>query len=114
MGTFMAEDLKEEVTSEGIKIIHEGIKKKFVNQVEQIAFSGKNAIKNHLDVLFVTERAVFKLTKGGLELIEIAPGIDLKQDILDKMDFKPIISKDIKRMDERLFKASIMKLKEEI
>ena len=114
MGTFMAEGLREEVTSEGIKIIHEGIKKKFVNQVEQITFSGKNAIKNHLDVLFVTERAVFKLTKGGLELIEIAPGIDLKQDILDKMDFKPIISKDIKRMDERLFKASIMKLKEEI
>lgn len=50
-----------------------------------------------------TERAVFTLKEDGLHLIEIAPGVDLQKDILDKMDFTPVISPELKLMDERLF-----------
>ncbi len=58
---------------------------------------------------FVTERCVFALTKEGLELIEIAPGIDLEKDILALMDFKPII-KEPRLMDERIFDPEPMGL----
>ncbi len=114
MGTFTAVDLKEEVKDGKIIIDQEGNKKKFVDHVEQITFSGKNAINNNIQVLFVTERAVFELKKGGLELTEIAPGIDLKKDILDQMDFKPTISKNIKRMDERIFMPEKMNIKKDL
>ncbi len=114
MGTFTAVNLKEEIIEDKLEILKEGEKKKFVNQLEQITFSAKNALENNIDVLYVTERAVFKLRRGGLELIEIAPGIDLKKDILDLMEFKPIISQNIKRMDPRIFKEEKMNLKEEI
>lgn len=57
---------------------------------------------------YITERAVFTLRQDGLHLIEIAPGVDLQQDILDKMDFSPIISSDLKLMDERLFTDATM------
>ncbi len=61
-------------------------------------------------VLYITERAVFELTKEGIELKEIAPGIDINKDILDLMDFEPIV-KDVKTMDETIFKEEIMGLK---
>ena len=114
MGTFTAVDLDVEIKSGKLNIKQEGKKKKFVDKVEQITFSGKNAIKNHLEVLFVTERATFKLKEDGLELIEVALGVDLKKDILDQMDFKPHISSHIKMMDTRIFKENIMGLKKEI
>ncbi len=110
MGTFTASNLKESIIDEKLIINNEGEKIKFVNKVEQITFSGKNALKNNLEIMYVTERAVFKLTKGGLELIEIAPGIDLQQDILNKMEFKPIISSKLKLMDKRIFKDEKMNL----
>ncbi len=111
MGTFTAGNLDEEVLDGKLHIKTEGSKAKFVNKVEQITFSGKNALKNNLDVLYVTERAVFKLTKEGVELIEIAPGIDLQKDVLDKMKFKPLISKNLKIMDKRIFQSKKMNLK---
>jgi propionate CoA-transferase len=62
--------------------------------------------------LFVTERCVFRLALvdgvSGLELIEIAPGVDLERDILAFMDFKPAISATLKLMDARLFATSAM------
>jgi len=54
-------------------------------------------------MLYVTERAVFKLTKKGMKLIEIAPGVDLDKDVLGHMDFKPIVSDYLKKMDPRIF-----------
>ena len=60
--------------------------------------------------MFITERAVFKLTPEGLLLTEIAPGVDLEKDILSQMDFKPIISRDLKLMDEAIFKDEPMGL----
>ena len=75
--------------------------------MEQITFSGKYAQETNQNVLYVTERAVFKLTPEGVTLIEIAPGIDLEKDVLQQMDFKPIIG-DYKLMDERIFKPEKM------
>lgn len=110
MGTFTNGGLKEEIKDQKLVILNEGNKKKFVNSVEQITFSGKNAIKNHLEVLYVTERAVFKLTEKGLELQEIAPGIDLEKDILSNMEFKPQINPNLKTMAPKIFKESKMNL----
>ena len=108
MGTFTSGGLKISSNKKGLKIHNEGMNKKFVEKVQQITFSAKNAIKNKQDVTYVTERAVFKLTSRGLKLIEIAPNVDLKRDVLSKMDFKPIIAKDLKIMDKRIFRAEKM------
>ena len=96
------------MNTRGLKIKNEGKIKKFVNQVQQISFSAKNAIKNKQDIIYVTERAVFKLTPKGVELIEIAPNVDLKKDILGNMEFKPIISKTLKTMDKKIFNPKKM------
>ena len=67
-------------------------------------------MKHRQPVLYVTERAVFELTEDGVELKEIAPGIDIQKDVLDQMDFVPVI-KDVKVMDERIFCDELMGLK---
>ena len=111
MGTFTAGKLKEEIKDGKVNILNEGTNKKFVKKVQQITFSAKNAIKNKQEILYVTERAVFKLTEKGPELIEIAPGIDLEKDILNEMEFKPQISPNLKEMDPSIFKDEKMGLK---
>lgn len=102
-GTFTAGGLKVQVTENGINILNEGKSKKFIEVVEQITFSSKTANLNNQPVFYVTERAVFKLSKDGLELIEIAPGIDLEKDIINNMEFRPIISENLKVMDKKIF-----------
>lgn len=97
-GTFTAGGLEVAVEDGELRILQEGKSRKFMNHVEQITFSGHYAQRLGKDVLYITERAVFKLTEGGLMLIEIAPGVDLEKDILAHMDFKPLISKDLKPM----------------
>ena len=86
----------------------EGIK--FVNEVQQITFSAEYALKTGQEVYYITERAVFKLTKDGLCLLEIAPGVDLEKDILDKMHFKPQVAEKLKIMDRRIFQNGRMNL----
>ncbi len=113
MGTFTAVDLEEEIRNEKLIIKNEGKKKKFVNSVQQITFSAKQAIINKQEILYVTERCVFQLTKDGIMLTEIAPGIDLNKDILNNMDFKPLISSQLKTMDLRIFKDQKMNLKKD-
>ncbi|MBP2627973.1 MAG: carA 1 [Firmicutes bacterium] len=102
-GTFTAGGLKVKVDGGKLVIIHEGKNKKFLDQVEQIAFSGKYAQSINKPAIYITERAVFKLEKEGMTLIEIAPGIDLEKDILAHMGFKPIISPDLRLMPEGIF-----------
>lgn len=102
-GTFTAGGLKIKLTNDGVTILNEGKSKKFIKEVEQITFSSKTANLNNQPVYYVTERAVFKLVENGLELIEIAPGIDLEKDILNNMEFKPIISKNLKLMAKEIF-----------
>ena len=77
-----------------------------------MTFSGEYAKEVGQEVLYITERAVFRLTEKGMELIEIAPGVDLQKDILDQMEFKPIISKQLKEMDSAIFKDEVMGLKD--
>lgn len=82
---------------------------KFREHVDHITFSGENSLdKGKQHVIYITERAVFALLPEGLTLIEIAPGADLEKDILGKMDFTPVISKDLRLMDERLFRPEKM------
>ena len=101
-GTFTAGGLKVEVNDGEVKILQEGRSKKFVKRVEQITFSGTYAAMRSQPVIYVTERCVFQLTLQGLELIEIAPGIDIGGDILPHMDFAPVINTPIS-MNPRIF-----------
>ena len=110
-GTFTAGGLKEEVSNGKLTIVKEGRNKKFIKQVQQITFSGEYGAEIGQNVLYVTERAVFKLVKGGLKLIEVAPGIDVKKDILDQMEFEPIVE-DYKLMDSRLFTDGSIELRD--
>ena len=109
-GIFTAGKVDIEVKNEGIRIKKDSDKLKFVKHVEQVSFSGKDAIKTGKKVKYITERAVFELTKEGLMLIEIAPYIDIEKDILSKMEFKPLISDNLKLMDDRLFREEKMNL----
>ena len=108
-GTFTAGGLKVAVEDGRLMIQQEGRVRKLLPQVEQVTFSGEYAAKHGQHVLYVTERAVFTLTPEGVELTEIAPGVDLQKDVLDQMDFKPIV-RDVKQMDERLFRTEPMGL----
>jgi propionate CoA-transferase len=101
--TFTSGGLKVDVKDGKLTILKEGRVNKFLKKIEQVTFSGEYGNDTNQNVLYVTERAVLKLTKDGLELIEIAPGIDLKKDVLDHMEFAPIISKDLKLMDTKIF-----------
>lgn len=109
-GTFTANGLEVKIENGELKIIKEGKSKKFVDLVAQITFSGSRAIKIKQPVIYITERAVFELREDGLHLTEIAPGVNLKNDILDEMDFAPIIDKDLKLMDKRIFLDKLMEL----
>jgi Acyl CoA:acetate/3-ketoacid CoA transferase len=84
-------------------VVKEGTFHKFVKKVGQITFAGQYAPESQ-EVLYVTERAVFKLIDHKVTLIEIAPGIDLQTEVLDQMDFVPAISPDLKVMDEGIFR----------
>jgi propionate CoA-transferase len=102
-GTFTAGGLR--IATEGgmLRIVAEGAVRKFVAEVEHRTYSGEFAYARGQQALYVTERCVLRLVDGGLELIEIAPGIDLERDILAQMDFRPKVSADLKLMDARVF-----------
>lgn len=114
VGTFTAGDLSIAVEGGLLRILSEGKGTKFVAEVEHRTFSGEEAAKADKQVLYITERCVFKLTSQGLMLIEIAPGVDLQKDILDRMDFKPIIQEPLKLMDARIFADEPMQLRRQM
>ena len=110
MGTFTAGGLECGFEDGKLRILREGTQKKFRKTVEQITFSGRYATESGQEVLYITERAVFRLTSQGMMLLEIAPGIDLERDVLANMDFRPLISPALKTMDARLFRPEKMGL----
>jgi propionate CoA-transferase len=107
-GTFTTKGLEVKVGDGRLKILQDGSVKKFVKSVEHITFSGEYAGRLGKEVLYVTERAVFRLDKKGLVLEEIAPGVDLERDVLARMEFSPTISSELKLMDERIFREAKM------
>jgi propionate CoA-transferase len=108
-GTFMAGGLKVAIDDGKPRITTEGQTRKFVHAVEQVTFSGPLAAAKGQSVLYVTERCVFRLTADGLQLTEMAPGIDVERDILAHMGFRPII-RDVVVMDARIYQARPMGL----
>lgn len=102
-GEFSAVGVDIVVEDGKLNIRNDGKAVKFVEQVDQITFSGNVARQEDHDVMFITERCVFRLTQEGLMLTEVAPGIDVQKDILDRMHFKPLVAEEVKQMDAALF-----------
>ncbi|HEY6750542.1 MAG TPA: hypothetical protein VI027_04370, partial [Rubrobacteraceae bacterium] len=109
VGTFTSK-AETEVGEGKLKIVEEGAGKKFVKRVDQITFSGAFAREQGQTVYYITERCVFELTEEGLELIEIAPGVDLERDILDQMEFTPLVPDVVPKMDAAIFQEEPMGL----
>ena len=82
-------------------------------KTEEISFSASEALRNGQEVLYLTERAVFRLTSSGVMLIEVAPGIDIEHDVVAHMGFRPLIAEEVKIMDSRLFAEGRMDIREE-
>ena len=100
-GTFTGKS-KLEVGDGKLTISQEGTIKKFVKDVEQVTFAGKYARKDQ-EIIYVTERCVFKLIDGKMTIIEVAPGVSIENDILPNMGFTPVVSPNVKTMDAALF-----------
>ena len=114
LGTFTAAGLKVSIDDARVSITQEGKAKKFVDHVEHVTFSGKYALLKNQPVLYITERCVFALSEQGMELVEIAPGIDLEKDILALMDFQPFVEGSPRTMDARIFRPQPMGLKDDL
>ena len=112
-GTFRAVGLEARGVGGRLEIIHEGAVPRAVARVQAICFNGRRMLQAGKEVLYVTARAVFRLTEAGPELIEIAPGIDLEQDVLAKMDFRPRIAADLRTMDPRIFRSGPIGLRQD-
>ena len=110
-GTFTAGGLKIEIEDGKLGIATEGRSQKFIERVEQITFSGRYAAEVGQPVYYVTERCVFQRTAEGVELVEIAPGIDPERDILPHMGFRPIV-RDPRLMNPLIFKPEPMGLEQ--
>jgi propionate CoA-transferase len=102
------------VADGALSIEQEGKVRKFVEQVEHVTFSGAYAVKKQQPVVYVTERCVFVLTGAGMELVEIAPGVDLEKHILSQMAFEPVIKQPPALMDHRIFQEPPMDLKSDL
>ena len=102
-GTFDAKGAQINTGQGTLEVERPGKVRKFVKLVDQITFSGKQALKQGQEVVYVTERAVFRLISEGLELIETAPGADIERDITTQMDFMPLLSSATKVMDPKIF-----------
>ena len=114
VGTFTAGDLQVELGDGVMRIVKEGSACKFVEEVEHRTYSGVHAAQRGQVALYITERCVFQLTPDGLEVIEIAPGIDLERDVIGQMRFRPQVSPQLKLMDERIFRPGAMGLRDDI
>jgi acyl CoA:acetate/3-ketoacid CoA transferase len=111
-GGFTAGKRRIEVKNCKLAVEEEGHITKFVERVYKIVFSGRYAVEEEKEVLYVTERAVFRLTPSGVELAEVAPGVDLERDVLGKMEFRPVVRR-VEEMDRRIFCEGKMGLREE-
>ena len=112
-GTFTAGKLDVKVREGRLEIAREGSLRKFVQAVEHRTFAGAIAVRRSQPVLYVTERCVLRLSPAGLELVEVAPGIDIERDVLAHMDFRPVV-RDPRLMDPRIFLDQPMGLRDDM
>ena len=111
VGTFTAGRLNVAIKDGKLEILEEGKSRKFVDEVEHRTFSGEYAQRRGQPVLFITERCVFRLGADGLELIEVAPGVDVERDVLAHMDFRPVMKAPPALMDAAIFRDEPMGLR---
>src|SRR4051794_27557951 len=112
LGTFSAGRLQMTIEAGRLRLLQDGEQRKFVREVEHRTFSGAYAAARGRRVLYITERCVLMLTAEGLELVEVAPGIELERDILAQMDFMPVVRGTPRLMDERIFLPETMGLRD--
>ena len=110
-GAFTAGKSDIRISNNRINIVRDGTTSKFVEKVFKVVFSGHQAIKYGQEVLYITERAVFRLSENGIILEEIAPGIDPDKDVYSKMSFMPNAGL-VKEMDERIFNEGKMEVRD--
>ncbi|MGV3655710.1 MAG: acyl CoA:acetate/3-ketoacid CoA transferase [Noviherbaspirillum sp.] len=91
-----------------VSIAKEGRNLKFVERVAQVNFHGPSGVAKGQRVLIITERAVFRVTAKGLEMIEIAPGLDVARDIRSVVKFEFAVSPDLREMEHRIFRPEPM------
>ncbi len=106
---FFTAGAKQKIVQGKLVIEKQGVKK-LVASVEQITFNGRSALKKKQEIFYVTERCVLRLTKEGLLLEEIAPGVDIQKDILDVSDAGIIVAENVRSMNANLFSAALMNL----
>ena len=106
VGTFTTGGLDVAFKDDRLRIVKEGHVQKLVREVEQVTFNGARAFAMGQQVLYITERAVFELVQGGLELIELAPGVNVEESVIPQMGFTPIIRKSVRVMSPDLFRLS--------
>lgn len=113
LGTFSAGGLQVEIGDGEIRIVKEGKYMKFFEQVSHMSWNADIARSKGQRAVYITERAVFELAPEGIVLKEVAPGIDLEKDVLEKMPFRPILAEDLKQMDPRIFRDAVMGLSQD-
>jgi len=112
-GTFMAGSLAIDCADGSLRIRQDGRHRRFVQNVDQICYNARFAQQQGRTALYVTERCVMQPVDGGLEIIEIAPGVDIRSDVIAKMGFEPKVSPQLKKMDARLFSEAPMEFGDE-
>jgi propionate CoA-transferase len=108
LGAF-ANGAQVEIADGELHVVEPGTSK-FVADVEHVTFSGERARLAGQEVLFITERCVMRLGRGGMEIVEIAPGVDVEDDVLAHMGFRPRVSPSLRRMSSRIFRDALMRL----
>jgi acyl CoA:acetate/3-ketoacid CoA transferase len=109
-GNFTAGGRDIELTGDAVNIKSDGDIPKFVDRVSGVTFSGRRALEQGQRVLYVTERCVIELRRPGLTVIELAPGVDLQRQVLDRAAFPLLVADDLRRMEARLFRPDLMGL----
>lgn len=107
-GTLRSGGLAVDVDSGRLSVYREGRIARAVQRAQAICFNGPKICREGKEVLYLTERASVRLTTQGVELFEIAPGVDLEPDVLSKMEFRPRVASDLHLMDERIFRPGRM------
>ena len=111
-GTLTAGGLKERIEDGKLIIEQEGKRKKFLKSLDQITYSADYGLESGQNVTFITDRCVMKPSEKGLVITEVAPGVDIQKDIIDQMEFDPVVADDVKTMDLSIFEDKLMNLKE--